>query len=136
MKLGSKCWFCSLKYKSSSCIKSGDTRVVLNPESMSLERSEMNILVANIMGMLNDLPDVRQVIEHAIVWMAGEIERCPVPVMLLDAIAAELHHPFYDDRREIFRNYMEDALRLLPELGDYSFTNAFNRLGARVSNAA
>ena len=94
----------------------------------------MEMRVVNIMSMLNNLPDIMPPAQHAFVWMAAEIGRYPARVLLLDAIAAELHDPFYDDRREIFRGYMEDTMLLL-DLEGYSFTNAFLRLGSRMPPA-
>jgi hypothetical protein len=101
---------------------------------MSLVPSEMEMRVANIAGCLWDLRDIRPVGQNAFVLMAAEIRRDPTPPVVLDAIAAELQDPFYDDHREIFRQYMESTVLYL-DLEDYSFTNALSRLGSQMPSA-
>ncbi len=103
---------------------------------MSLKFSEMQMRVANITGILQDLPNVMPIRQHAFLLLAGQINGCTNRGMLLDALAAELLHPFHDDRREIYRQYMETTVTYLDNMEDYSFTNAMHRLSRRVCHAA
>jgi hypothetical protein len=96
----------------------------------------MQIRVSNITIILGDLPDVLPIRQHAFLLLAGQIHGYTNRGMLLDALAAELLDPLHDDRREIYRQYMETAVSYLDNMEAYSFTNAMRRLSRRVCHAA